>query len=97
MAAGDDYTVGATGGEAKHMLSMNELPIRTLVSIQNTSSSTVSMSGIAWGGVSASKGSFFVSSIHDIASNVPSLISSENVAHNNMPPYLVAYMWYRTA
>lgn len=90
LSAGSTYTAGDTGGEATHTLTKDELPAENLginagtnwLGYRNTNASTGN--GIA--GLGAKAGT---------------AIKTDNMgsgqAHNNMPPYLVVYVWKRTA
>lgn len=74
LGAGTTYKNGETGGEAKHILTLDELPQNTIVSsgasegVQTNLATTTDGIGMTKRGVEA---------------------------HNNMPPYLVVYMWKR--
>ena len=95
LGAGDTYSNGATSGEATHTLTENEMPSHT------HKNWTKAESGWAiWGQRS---GNMFSTSSYTWAGNnvnVSDIDSSTYVgngaAHNNMPPYLVVYMWKRT-
>lgn len=86
LGAGDTYQNGATGGEATHTLTVNEIPAHTHpVSLR-----------VKWvdgtGNIqSASNNSYW---------NDTQTGSTDGTgggqAHNNMPPYLVVFMWQRT-
>jgi len=113
LAAGSSYTAGNTGGEATHTLTVAEMPSHnhggyTGTMNQNTShthtysifnSGTVAYGGSyngtmyhhAYGTQSPSTSSTSIDHKHSISSQ-----GSGN-AHNNMPPYLVVYMWKRIA
>lgn len=86
LAKGSTYTtLGATGGEATHKLTTNELPSHshTIKEFYANGSSTdwvlnVVNQKYSWG--SSHSGS-----------------TGGNAAHNNMPPYLVVYIWRRTS
>ena len=85
LAAGDTYTVGATGGSATHTLTVNEIP-----SHRHT---TGPSSNAAYGGNSGDiqSGSGWKTALDKIYTGY----SGGGSAHNNMPPYLVAYCWHR--
>ena len=109
LAAGTTYANGATGGEATHTLTKNEMPShthgsKTLVGTMNPLawSSSASESGIVSGvqqhidrvGNSGSNWGdrrYTINATHEHDS------VGNGQAHNNMPPYLVVYMWERTA
>ena len=86
LACGDTYSNGATGGEATHTLTENEMP-------QHSHSYTVAEKGAQ----SATIGSF--GSTYDVHYNDSWLTGAKGggAAHNNMPPYLAVNVWVRTA
>ena len=94
LAAGDTYTAGATGGEATHTLTTQEMPSHRH-EVQD-------FNNVKVGNV---RGSTYELSLPNTSYNNPSgganyLITSYEgggQAHNNMPPYLTVYMWKRTA
>ena len=111
LAAGDTYEAGATGGEATHTLTSNEMPshrhtftgtaashshslTRPAVSQINNGAVKGVTTGSAW-----VEGLDLSSSISSTSITPSGTISNtgRGQAHNNMPPYLVAYMWKRTA
>ena len=92
LAAGDSYSAGSTGGEANHTLTIDELPSHRHylkygnVYIGYLNSNAAQSNGNALYKYNVSRGD---------------ALHGEDVgggkAHNNMPPYLVAYCWKRTA
>ena len=82
LAAGSSYTAGDTGGEATHTLTVAEMPKHTHGSIYTGSSGTKNLPWLAGTG-----------------SNIAYVdgYAGGGKAHNNMPPYLVIYVWKRTA
>lgn len=84
LGAGDTYSGGATGGEATHTLTVDEIP-----SHSHTFTDYYNISGV---GSTGSTGSFQNSTKSSGTGN-----TGGGNAHNNMPPYLVVYMWKRTA
>jgi microcystin-dependent protein len=97
LGAGDTYSNGATGGEATHTLTIQEMP-----SHNHTGLYQYSAGPFKWGNGSTSG----LSVDYENANKAGSPISTgatggdandNTVAHNNMPPYLVVYMWKRTA
>lgn len=98
LSAGSTYTAGATGGEATHTLTTNEIPSHRHMNdyyfpggdqqFYTDTGSGLSGSGNKYIYIGGSVG-FHGAQKH---SNV-----GGGQAHNNMPPYLVVYMWKRTA
>ena len=87
LACGSTYTNGATGGEATHKLTINEMPSHK----HNTQGQ--------W--QTAGSGNRCLSynkiSGDPVRTDNPILATGGNQAHNNMPPYLAVYVWKRTA
>lgn len=86
LAAGDTFAAGKTGGEASHTLTADEIP-EIKMSYQYTGQSTVI-------GTDAIR-------LYDVNGQPnqytgPQSSNCGGKAHNNMPPYLVVYMWKRT-
>ena len=89
LACGDTYTNGATGGEATHKLTVNEMPshshaINTVIKGTNAGGGApirLQSDFYQWGGTG----------IYTLDSN------GGSQPHNNMPPYLAVYIWKRTA
>lgn len=89
LAAGNTYAAGATGGEAEHTLTIDEMP---------------SHSHEAGGNSTNSSGHYFstgVNAAHYTGGKTvwwfDTSMTGNSQPHNNMPPYLVVYMWRRTA
>lgn len=94
LGAGTTYTNGATGGEATHKLTVSEMPSHMHDWNGYTGMSTAVDSAtykLPINGTSSWKAQSFYSSTKGPQS------TGGDVAHNNMPPYLVVYMWKRTA
>ena len=100
LAAGSSYAAGNTGGEATHTLTENEMPSHTHALRANTSWGNSETLG-AWqqyvnsgtlSDVGSSGGTITTSYYYDVAGR-----TGGGAAHNNMPPYLVVYVWKRTA
>ena len=105
-------SVGTTGGEENHTLSWSEMPNHThdLLTFTDTGvdNSTICgpLSSTAKGKYWGVTGDYFSSSSRvGYKSTAYNYNSTRNIinaagsgsAHNNMPPYLVVYMWRRTA
>ena len=86
LSAGDTYKAGATGGEATHVLTVNEMP-RHNHSIDNLNASG---STTPYMTVQAQEKKGY-------GGNVQTFFTGGGQAHNNMPPYIVVYIWQRTA
>lgn len=98
LAAGDNYSVGSTGGEASHVLSVNEMP-------NHNHSITFYNDDFSNGG-DAEKNVNRMKQSPGLTYDVPwgqgawqysSNTTGGNAAHNNMPPYITAYCWHRVA
>ena len=90
LAAGDIYTVGATGGEATHALTASEMPAHSHGPKVNGErfachAGTATVTGLG----------FSAGSNVDLTWETASV--GGGAAHNNMPPYLTVYVWQRTA
>ena len=88
LAAGDTYAAGATGGEATHTITTQEMPEHThsYKAASKTPGNNLD-------------GGFMISSADLYSYNLSTAmnIAGHGAAHNNMPPYLAVYMWRRTA
>ena len=88
LAAGSSYKAGDTGGEAKHTLTVYEMP--------SHSHSSKGVNGSA--GVTTQLGNYPFRIYEDVATNWD-VYGIENTGgsqpHNNMPPYLAVYVWKR--
>lgn len=90
LAAGGGYSAGATGGEAAHTLTVSEMPAH---SHQITTNGSLYFIGNGVG-TEFEMGSW---ASRSLAMNYTTVSAGGNGAHNNMPPYIVVYMWKRTA
>lgn len=87
LAAGDSYTAGNTGGSATHTLTTDEMPAH-------------SHTGKYINGDGANNGSVKELRVWSASGDGSQQITNSvggGAAHNNMPPYLVVYVWKRTA
>ena len=84
LSAGDTYSAGATGGEATHTLTVQEMPTHNHGLKRETQSVST--------GSNYARLSSTGTAAEDIITN-----TGGNEAHNNMPPYLAVYVWKRTA
>lgn len=90
LACGSTYNAGATGGEAKHTLTINEMPSHRHQLTENGEGPSLYPN---WG----TKSGWGVSSQHIDGNGgiVNSALTGGGQAHNNMPPYLAVYIWKR--
>ena len=85
LSAGDTYKAGATGGEATHVLTVDEMPRHNhSIDHLNASGSTTPYMTVQ---AQEKKG---------YGGNVQTFFTGGGQAHNNMPPYIVVYIWQRT-
>ena len=87
LGAGDTYSNGATGGEASHTLTVNEMPSHDH-SITTTYQTT---------GTPSASSTSVQGTNNYLAAYSATQARGGGQAHNNMPPYLVVYMWKRTS
>lgn len=90
LGAGSTYTNGSTGGEASHTLTVNEMP-----SHSHPQYVTVSSGGSL--SANCDYDSYSSGNARKSAQNVSTGTTGGGNSHNNMPPYLVVYMWKRTS
>lgn len=89
LGAGGGYAAGETGGESEHRLTMAELPAHThAVHVAQAASG----SPVGWAFAGEVKESMQWRPQEDLLES-----AGGGLAHNNLPPYLAAYMWKRTA
>lgn len=83
LAAGSTYSARSTGGEATHKLTVDEMPSHSHTFNASQDNGT------------------YIRQAHGCSADYTTSISTNavggNAAHNNMPPYLVVYIWRRTA
>lgn len=101
LAAGDSYVAGSTGGEAAHTLTVNEMPshrhaMRLYASEDGLSGK--SLEDARKGKPLAARWSEYAELSSDENTEVDTHYSvGGSKPHNNMPPYITAYCWHRTA
>ncbi len=92
LAAGDTYAAGATGGEAAHTLTVEEMPSHNHSLSDQIDKNSIKL-GSMGGDTNYALSKRAASYDHNLATNN----TGGGAAHNNMPPYLTVYMWKRTA
>lgn len=93
LAAGDNYEVDETGGEAEHTLSIAEMPKHNHDELHWGNGS-----GNKFGVNGSGSGTWRLSYSGGASeTNFYSGYTGDSKPHNNMPPYLVRYYWERTA
>lgn len=104
LGAGSEYSLGETGGEATHTLTVNEMPSHEHSVFQGTSGS--GGNAVANKSSSATRkietydaaSMWFASGNADIGQTAwvaDILANGGSQAHNNMPPYLAVNIWKR--
>jgi len=98
LAAGDTYTAGSTGGEPTHTLIASEMPSHGHQYAMDTTNGIPQIDVRQWGWLCQS-GTFFQNSSAETIKRLGVYGNSTggSAAHNNMPPYVVIYMWKRVA
>lgn len=90
LAAGNTYTAKTSGGEATHKLTIEEMP-------SHNHPQTLLNTGGTVGGVSAYYNWDTSTTVRQYDGYDLAVPRGGSQAHNNMPPYYVAYCWKRTA
>lgn len=88
LGSGDTYTNGDTGGEATHKLTVNEMPKHrhNFPYYGDVSGGGGGANGLPYNATNNSRIGYDYAGMGYTGSDQP---------HNNMPPYLVVYMWKR--
>lgn len=102
LGAGSSYTNGATGGAATVTLTTDQLPKHNHEGIYYSSLAAKNLVTLNSGSVSfhVPWGSSDYAGDYGAGNGSTELMTGNTgggAAHNNMPPYLVVYMWKRTA
>lgn len=93
LAAGDTYAAGSTGGEATHTLTVNEMPRHNHDHVMWYRDQKFGLNGRG-GGVGSLRLEF---SSADCTDGICTDFKGDSQPHNNLPPYLTAYIWRRIA
>lgn len=94
LGAGMGYVLGATGGEANVILTTDQMPNHDHGVIDGDTRTTVGFSfGAGIPGVEIQSWS----NVDNVGKVIFTDAKGGNQSHNNMPPYRVAYIWYRVS
>jgi microcystin-dependent protein len=96
LGADSTYTAGDTGGEAAHTLTKAELPAEKIDIHTEYSGTDYPVMLYNTNAASGSQWPLATYGANGVAQLKTEPLGS-GTAHNNMPPYLVVYMWVRTA
>lgn len=100
LASGDTYKAGSTGGEAKHVLTVDEIAKhRHWISGAAYDDGNMSSSGVSNTqdyGLAADAGSYSQSDVGKQYGRYDQYTGGSQ-PHNNMPPYFAMPFWIRTA
>ena len=93
LAAGTKYKAGTTGGEATHTLTAQEMPNHYHDEyVGNDGGDSSAPNGyIGWPSIGYTSDKTWFAKLAKTSG------AGGGAAHNNMPPYLAAYVWQRTA
>ncbi|TWO99358.1 hypothetical protein EUA79_00445 [TM7 phylum sp. oral taxon 351] len=80
-------TIGKTGGEKEHILTIDEIPKHQHKMSLANYSGTDSVSGVVWSPNTSKKYIYSNDMVEPVGGGL---------AHNNMPPYVVVKRWHRT-
>lgn len=90
LAAGSTYAAGATGGEAAHTLTVDQMPSH----YHGIGFATTAGEALGFG---LTQTPAFQNRVIVSGNSSNTWGNGGNQAHNNMPPYLAVYMWKRVA
>ena len=102
LAAGYTYGNGVTGGEAEHVLTQDELPSAEIPIKKDMNTHGLNAdwylgySNATHASTGSNENAWFSGSVTEANAATTDPLGSD-VAHNNMPPYVVKYCWERTA
>lgn len=91
LACGNSYSIGATGGEANHVLTINEMPSHRHMP---TDAGNYFTYQIWLGSYNVDPSTGGAGSWNGGYTQTTSAVGG-NQPHNNMPPYFTCYMWRR--
>ena len=98
LAAGDTYTAGSTGGEPTHTLIVSEMPRHNHLHAKDVTYGKPQIDVAPWEWL-CSADTFYQNSTEETIKRLGfgGTSTGDGAAHNNMPPYVVIYMWKRVA
>lgn len=97
LSAGDTYMAGSTGGEASHVLTVDEMPAHNHALLKgqgtddNPGGKAQAKPDRSFGYADAKYDNKFYWQSYTFYTG------GDSVSHNNMPPYLAVYVWKRIA
>ena len=91
LAAGTTYAEDSEGGEAAHVLTINEMPAHQFDVISEDDSRSI---GVAYGG---NPGRAVIADVENMSNFIKTNILGGDQPHNTMPPYVAKKYWERTA
>lgn len=93
LACGDIYSNGTIGGEASHILKVDEIPAHN-----HTFDQRILAWDASWPyGVATASYNAGTIQWQGYGKDASMMNTGGGQAHNNMPPYLAVYIWKRTA
>ena len=98
LSAGNAYSGGSEGGEAEHILTIDEMPSHNHNLYKNGTDGESVLSIGQDGTYANANYAALGTSVKPFAEATVGISTTDgNIAHNNLPPYLAVYMWIRTS
>lgn len=97
LASGDTYSLGATGGEATHALTINEIPSHDHIQKKVVSNNLAAfmVNPTETGAYMGDKLGIDQTSWYENKQPLTTSSTGGDMPHNNLPPYIVVNMWQR--